>query len=120
MIDVVIFSHRDEVSIPTEFFPLTQSTFLSCGIDSPTANYTSRWITPNGEVVIPTGINDTKLTVLEGTVEMDTQLFNGTALILKNLSYHDEGMYICEARDLSVPDSPWMQAVSQLNLLGML
>lgn len=47
------------------------------------------------------------------------RILDGTAIVLSNLSYQDEGMYKCEARDLSIVDSPWVQATAQLELLGM-
>ena len=62
--------------------------------------------------------NDSRLTVQEGTFEIDRRIIEGTALILRNLSFQDEGLYRCEARDLSVLDSLWVQATAQLELIG--
>lgn len=117
-LDVIIFSHRDQVVLPTEFNPLSDSTFLSCGVVPVDANFTTRWITPRGDIVTPSSTNNSRFTVLEGNFEVDRRNIDGTAILLSNISYQDEGIYRCEARDQSIVDSPWVQAVAQLQLLG--
>lgn len=96
------------------------STYLSCGVDSQNANYATRWITPDGEIITQNETTDARLTVIEGNgIQVpDGRIIDGTALILMNLSYQDEGVYTCEARDLLESDSPWRQATSELSLLG--
>lgn len=116
---MIIFSHFDEIVIPSDFNSLTHSTFISCGVDPPNANFTSRWITPSGSIVTPNESSSSRLTVLEGRdIVIDRRIFDGTAIILRNISYQDEGTYICECRDTRVSGSPWMQAMSQLQLRG--
>lgn len=117
---VIIFTHRDEVVIPSEFIPLSDTTFLSCGVVPADANYSTRWVTPSGAIVTPTATNDSRLTVQQGTFEIDRRIIDGTALTLRNLSFQDEGLYLCEARDMSVLDSLWVQATSKLELIGMI
>ena len=112
----MIFSHFDELTIPTEINPLTPSTFLSCGVESTSAEYATRWITPSGDIITPADTG--RLSIIEGNnIEIDRRIFDGTALIVLNLSYQDEGVYTCEARDLSEQDSRWRQATYRLNLL---
>lgn len=116
---MVIFSHFDQVTIPSESNRLTDSTFLSCGVVPPDANFVTRWITPNGGILTSSNTNNnSRLSVLEGSFELNQRNIDGTALILRNLSYQDAGMYRCEARDQSILDSPWVQAVLKLELLG--
>ncbi len=117
-VDVTIFSHRDEIILPTEFNPLSDSTFLSCGVLPVNANFVTRWITPSGNIVTP-NTNNSRFIVLEGNFDIDRRNIDGTALILMNLSYQDEGVYICESRDQSIQDSPWVQAFSFLELIGI-
>ena len=115
-----IFSHFDEVTIPTDFNTLTSSIFLSCGVIASDVDFTTRWITPDGTIITPTSSDD-RLTVIDGiSVDIDGRPFDGTALILRSLSYMDEGLYACEAREVleEEQESPWRQAVTQLNLLG--
>ena len=107
----------DEVTISSDVGGLSQSTFLTCGVQPPEANYTTRWITPNGDVVTPEDGNP-RFTLLQGAVEIDRRVINGTALIIENLSYQDDGIYICEAQDVSSPEAEWVQAFSQLRLIG--
>lgn len=116
ILDITIFSLLKEVIIPTEVNELSASTFLACGVQPPEANYTTRWITPNGTIVTPS--EPGRLTVLEGNLNLDGRGFDGTALQLRNLSYQDEGVYICEARDMSILESEWEQSTSHLTLLG--
>lgn len=86
----------------------------------PNANDTTRWITPTGTVVSPEGNNAAlRFTVLQGTVEIDRRVVDGTVLLINNLTYEDEGVYVCEALDISDTDAQWVQAVSQLQLLGI-
>lgn len=118
-LDVAIFSHRDRVTIPTGFNPLSDSTFLSCGVVPIGADFTTRWITPSGGIVTQDNANSSRLAVLEGDFEVDRPIISGTAIVISNTSYQDEGIYRCEARDSSIADSPWVQAIAELELLGI-
>lgn len=120
--DIVIFSHHDRVTIPSDSIPLSQTTFLSCGVvpSSASVNFTTRWITPNN-VTISANNTDDRFTVLEGdNVDVDGQPFIGTALIIRRLSYLDEGQYMCEGKDSSNSESEYEQDVTVLVLSGTL
>lgn len=63
---------------------------------------------------------DDRYTFLEGVdVNVDGRPFVGTALVISRLSYQDEGVYICEGRELSNPESQYVQERTELVLLGM-
>ncbi len=116
--DVVIFSHRDEVIVPSDFIPLSTSVFLSCGV-FPATDSITRWITPNEIIISQADISDPRLTIKEGpSIEVEQRVFDGTALIIEKLSYSDEGTYICEARSTLNNESNWVQASAELRLLG--
>lgn len=110
----------DEVTITSDVNDLSQSTFLPCAVRPPDANYTTRWITPNGDVVTPED-GDPRFTLHQGTVEIDSRVVEGTVLVLiiENLSYQDDGIYTCEAQNASSPEAQWVQAFSQLRLIGI-
>lgn len=113
------------VKIPSESptRPLLSAALLLCGIDPSTLvsqeNYTTRWITPDGEII---DIHLTERFVfIEDNIPVDTtgtRTVPGTALLVKQLSYLDDGtVYTCEGRGTAFGDfSPWASATIELKL----
>ena len=116
--EVTIFPIIPVVKIPSVSIRLTTRVPLVCGLE-PTSlvqdNYTSRWITPRGEIVTS---SRGRFVLTEGTVTVNfTILVTGTMLDVARLSYQDAGVYTCEGRITNSDESsPWISATFELQL----
>lgn len=113
------------VKIPSESTsqPLLSIALLLCGIEPSSLespeNYTARWITPNGGI-IDVHLKD-RFVFFEDDIAIDdtgTKTVPGTALLVKQLSYLDDGtVYTCEGRSTALGNSsPWASATIELQL----
>ncbi len=109
--------------IPSKSHHLLSTALLLCGIEPSSLaapeNYTTRWITPNGEI-IDVHLTD-RFVFIEADIPIDTTgtvKVPGTALWVKQLSYQDDGtVYTCEGRSTAFDDSsPWASATIELQL----
>lgn len=117
------------VKIPPESksLPLVSATLLLCGIKPSSLvspdNYTTRWITPNGEIINADVPLTDRFVFIEDNVPVNdatgtSRTVPGTVLLVKQLSYLDDGtVYTCEGRSTAFGDSsPWASATIELQL----
>lgn len=112
---VTIFPIDDAVvKIPSENRSLSPSVIFRCGLEPtslvPQVNYTTRWTTPEGEIVNSTRDN---FLLIEGIISQ----FPGTLLLIQQISYLDAGKYTCEGIGTITNDtSSWASASIELQL----
>ena len=110
------------IKIPSMLHTLWPGIPLVCGLEPtslvPQENYTTRWITPGGEIV-----NSSRDRFFLS--EVNSRFFAArnhsstpaTIFIVTQVTYQDAGVYICEGRNNASGDtSPWASATTELQL----
>ena len=82
--DEVIIQPRSNIET------VSASAILTCSIEPSDVSFSSRWITPGGQII--TGSID-HYSLIQGRVSLQGM---GTVLAVQSLSYEDAGAYTCE------------------------
>ena len=101
--------------LPDDDIGLNHFTILMCMFEPPSEIVEARWVLPNGDI-LDENTESERFVVDTDEGRNATRL--ETMLMINKLSYRDAGVYTCEAKHSTEPESQWLSATIELELKG--
>ena len=121
--EITLRAFIDEIVSPDSGNRLGSLVILTCLLEPETIqadDYESRWITPSDEILEFGVATSIKYIVTQSRVTAigSSQEVAATVLVVRELSYTDDGNYTCEVRNSSDSSAQWVSDIVRVLLLG--
>lgn len=101
--------------LPDDDGQLNPFTFLICMLEPPSEITQAQWVLPNGDIVNESTESERFMVEMVANNETSLEMM----LMISKLSYKDSGVYKCEAKHSTAPESQWLSATIELELKGI-